>query len=162
MKTLLKSLSMIAICLMAGIQLSSCSSDDDIPEQPKKFNVSGKWMTMVAQALETDMDHKEFATSFQTPYIELVQSDNGGTVIWYEFDTETQSPIKTPHSGTFTIKNDKITVNAPGSKWMNGTHTVEMVEEGLMEWIVKTDKGTGRFIFVPTIYTNLSSGNDNQ
>lgn len=167
MKTLMKSLSMIAICLMASMQFSSCSSSsDDIPEEPKKFNVSGKWMTMVVQPLDdmTFDEAKVFATSFQTPYIEFIQNGTNGTVTWYEFDPVTKDPINVAHSGTFTIKNEKITVSAPGNQWMNGTHTIESVDEkqGIMEWIVKTELGNGRFVFVPTVYNNLSQGNSNQ
>lgn len=158
MKTLKRILSMIAICMVASMQLSSCSSsDDDEPEVKKTYtiaDVSGKWMTMVVQPLD-DMsfeEAKKFAMGFQTPYIELTM---GGKLIWYELDSATGTPIKVQHTGTFTVKDDQITLSAPGNKWMNGTHTINVAETGHMEWTVKTSDGLGKFYFGPTVYTNL-------
>lgn len=141
---------------MVGFHFSSCSSSDDeeVIEEQKKFNVVGKWMTLATQPLE-DMDFKEakkFATSFQTPFIEFSAD---GKMRWFEFDPTTNEPIKTEYQGIYSIKDDKITVNALGNKWMSGTHIVESVEEGVMEWTVETNFGKGRFYFVPTVYTNL-------
>lgn len=147
--------------MVASFQLTSCSSSDgenEIPEVPKNFNITGKWMTLVSQPLDdmTFDEAKVFATSFQIPYVEFVQVGNSGTMTWFEFD-DNMEPIKVAHKGTFTIKDNQITISAPDSDWMTGTHTIESLNEkdGNMEWTITTPLGKGKTYFLPTTYTNL-------
>ena len=161
MKSFLKVFGLLALCIVASINLGSCSSSEDgeeVIEQQKKFNISGKWMTMVAQPLENlgFEQNKVFATSFQIPFIEFTTE---GRLRWFELDKATGDPIKIEHQGTYSVKGDKITINAPGSTWLTGTHIIESVEKingvVLMEWIVNTRLGKGRLGFTQTVWTNL-------
>lgn len=156
MKTLVKTLSMIAICMAASLNLNSCSSSDDeeVMEEQKTFNVIGKWTTIVAQPLEdmTAEEAKLFATNFQVAILEF-KAD--GTLIWHEYDKATGNPVPTQHKGTYSVTGNKITISAPDSHWMTGTHTIESINKYndtlLMEWIVNTSLGKGRFVFTPAV-----------
>lgn len=162
MKSFLKVLGFFAICMVASVNLCSCSSSDDeeVIEQQKNFNVTGKWTTVVAQPLENlgFEENKVFATSFQIACLDLVQVGNSGTLTWFGFDAE-MNPIKVAHKGTFAIKDNKITINAPDSHWLTGTHVIESIEEYngtlLMQWIVNTSLGKGRIVFTPSVHNNL-------
>ena len=103
-------------------------------------------------------ESKVFATSFQIACLDFVQVGNSGTLTWFGFDAEL-NPIKVAHKGTFTIKDNKITINAPDSNWLTGTHVIESVETvngvTLMTWTISTSLGKGELTFTPSIYTNL-------
>lgn len=158
MKSFLKVFCLLAFCLVASVNLGSCSSGEDgeeVIEQQKKYNIVGKWMTMVATPLE-DMSYDEaktFATSFQIPFIEFTAQ---GRLRWFELDKATGDLIKIEHQGTYSVKGDKITINAPGSSWLTGTHTIESVEKingvVLMTWIVSTNLGKGSFSFTVPVH----------
>ena len=129
MKTFLKTVSMIAICLAATIQFSSCSSDneDDVPTN-SKYEVKGKWSVAEVDPIYPEIFDKELSLKFPTPFIEF---ESNGKMNWHECILMEARPSETKNHGTYIIKDDKITISAPGNAWMNGTHVIESTDKNM-------------------------------
>ena len=146
MKTLVKTLSMIAICMVASFSLVSCSSSDDEPTK-EQISIIGKWTTEYAEPLNQSDWNDKYTYTFVIPEIEF---KSNGTFVWYSWNSEEARPNTTPISGTYTINEDKLIMSTTGSEWLSGSHTIQSVDKSSFTLITKSPIAM-KIIFGPSV-----------
>ena len=151
MKSFLKVFCLLSFCLVASVNLASCSSGEDGEEviESSKFNVVGEWAVYKIDPIRPEIFDKELSLKFPTPFIEF---ESNGKMNWHEWILMEARPSETKYHGTYIIKDDKITISAPGNAWMNGTHTIEKATKNNIVLIVETSSYKAKVTLTPSGY----------
>ena len=141
MKTILKTLGMVAVCLAASLQFCSCSSSGSDGEEEilnqYKYDITGAWATTAADFIRPDEYNKDYAIEIAIPFIEFGKD---GKMNWHEWILLEGKPNPTKNHGTYTLKGNELTISAPGHSWLNGTHKIEHMTKEQITLIVENSR----------------------
>lgn len=150
MKEILKSISFFAMVLMACVNLSSCSSDGDDPDEPDtaKYEVLGKWRVEKLDFLQptTPIEDVTYGSGFQ--HIKLTAD---GIIEFYDWDYEKVELKSEKQKGTFTVKGNQLTISC-SNKYMNGIYTIEKATKTQLILVKKTAEYTIQIQWGPSYY----------
>lgn len=148
MKEIFKSISFFAMVLMACVNLSSCSSNDDDPDEPDtaKYEVVGEWGSENMDFLEPSTPIMEVAYGGSFPYIKLASD---GTIAFHEWDYEKGEPKPEKLKGSYTVKGDQLTISC-SNKYMNGIYIIEKATKTQLILIKKTAEYTVKLQWGPS------------
>lgn len=158
MKTFIKILSMIAICLTASIQLSACSSDSEDSPVEKTYNLEGEWGVWKLDPIEPSVDKIDpndpsyeilvaISNEFNTPYIKF---NKDGSMTWHDWDAENFTISTVKRHGSYSVKGDKLYVTASDNIFLKNDVTIESVKKGEITLIVKSPKYKVKVILGPS------------
>ena len=132
---------MVALCLAASLQFSSCSSSgadgEDIIPELSKFDIKGAWGVMAADFITPEEYNKDYAIEIAIPFIEF---EKDGKMNWHEWILLEARPHPTKNHGNYELKGDKLTISAPGHAWLNGTHTIEHATKQQITLIIENSR----------------------
>lgn len=136
MKKIFTVMSMLLAMAALGINMSSCSSDDEEGEEETvKYNITGVWTTALVDFDEPAQPSWELMKFCSVPHIEF---KSGGTVEWYEWDFETGEQSKTKNTGSWVIKGNELTISSATPSFIVNKFTIRNVTKDKIELYLNT------------------------